>query len=134
MNAQAREANGRGSQAMDKITVGDIVRLIGLPDWLIEDLPADKQNEIRSFVGKTAAVTKIDENGYFGLGFGIYSDHSKTHKSFEEKRCPINDVHWSADKKPWPLAIVKNDTDPSIYQGHSFGVPKEFLKRQDTNG
>ena len=84
---------------MDKIIVGDIVRLIGLPDWLLEDLPADEQNEIRSFVGKTASVTKIDENGYFWLGFGI----------------------------------VENNTEHSIYRGHSFGVPKEFLKLEDTS-
>ena len=37
----------------------------------------------------------------------LYSNHSKTHKSFEENRSSINDVHWSADKKPWPLAIYK---------------------------
>ena len=65
--------------------VGDIVRLVSLPDWLIHDLPEAEQREMLAFVGQTAAITEIDVAGYFWLGFGqtmddgdgsLYTGHS----------------------------------------------------------
>jgi hypothetical protein len=67
------------------IRVGDCVKLLGLPDWLIHDLPPSEQVEMRQFVGQTGVVSQIDEYGYFWLGFGstheagesaYYSGHS----------------------------------------------------------
>lgn len=64
---------------------GDSVKLLGLPDWLLHDLPKDEQSEIVAFVGQTATVTEVDAHGYVWLGFGSttgsgeqanYSGHS----------------------------------------------------------
>ncbi|MDQ1833140.1 hypothetical protein [Massilia scottii] len=53
-----------------EINVGDSVRLLGVPDWLIHDLPESEQVEILSFVGQVTVVTEIDAYGYFWVGFG----------------------------------------------------------------
>lgn len=67
------------------IKKGDPVRLLGVPDWLIHDLPIDEQKEIKSFIGKIAEVQDIDNYGYYWVGFGnsintdgttYYSGHS----------------------------------------------------------
>ena len=67
------------------IRVGDMVRLLGLPDWLTHDLPQSEQEEMRQFVGQRATVCEIDKYGYYWLGFGFtvevgdtaqYSGHS----------------------------------------------------------
>lgn len=67
------------------IRVGDHVKLLGLPEWLIHDLPETEQHEMRAFVGQAAIVREIDPYGYFWLGFGnttetengsYYSGHS----------------------------------------------------------
>lgn len=67
------------------IKVGDRVRLIGIPDWLVHDLPEDEKKEIYSYLGRTAMITDIDQHGYYWLGFGgtvdvgdtgFYSGHS----------------------------------------------------------
>jgi hypothetical protein len=34
------------------IRVGDRVRLLGLPDWLTNDLPESEQEELHAFVGQ----------------------------------------------------------------------------------
>jgi hypothetical protein len=52
------------------IRVGDHVRLLGLPDWLTNDLPESEQEELRAFIGQSAVVSDIDSHGYFWLGFG----------------------------------------------------------------
>lgn len=52
------------------IQVGDRVRLLGLPDWLVHDLPQYEQEELETFVGQITEVTDIDACGYFWLGFG----------------------------------------------------------------
>ncbi len=68
-----------------EIRVGDRVRLMGLPDWLTNDLPESEQEELHTFVGQCAVVSDIDSHGYFWLGFGSttqvddsahYSGHS----------------------------------------------------------
>lgn len=67
------------------IHVGDHVRLLGLPDWLIHDLPSSEQEEMRAFIGQSAIICEIDSHGNFWLGFGstiqegdsaYYSGHS----------------------------------------------------------
>lgn len=60
------------------IHVGDCVKLLGLPSWLIHDLPEDEQLEIQSFIGQAAVVEKIDDYGYFWLGFGSTSGVGNT--------------------------------------------------------
>ncbi|MBZ0091380.1 MAG: hypothetical protein K8F27_04050 [Sulfuricellaceae bacterium] len=55
---------------MEKINVGDRVKLIGVPDWLLNDLPEDEKSEIAGCIGRTAIVSEIDIYGYFWLGFG----------------------------------------------------------------
>jgi len=69
----------------NEIQVGDRVKLVGLPDWLLHDLPKSEQAEMRAFIGHYAVVTEIDAYGYIWLGFGStievgdvahYSGHS----------------------------------------------------------
>ena len=68
-----------------QLKVGDQVKLISIPQWLVHDLPADEQREILACVGKTAVISEIDSRGYFWIGFGtthesnddaFYSGHS----------------------------------------------------------
>ena len=67
------------------IKVGSLVKLLGIPEWLIHDLPESERAEMLGFVGRHAVVTEIDGAGYFWLGFGLtvetgdvadYSGHS----------------------------------------------------------
>ena len=58
------------------VKVGDSVKLLGLPDWLTNDLPLSEQIEMRSFVGKCAVVSEIDSHGYFWIGFGRSEEHT----------------------------------------------------------
>jgi len=67
------------------IRIGDKVRLLGMPDWLIHDLPPEEQVEMRSFIGNSTRVEDIDKYGYYWLGFSFsfvvdnttyYSGHS----------------------------------------------------------
>ncbi|GLH79883.1 hypothetical protein SSBR45G_47920 [Bradyrhizobium sp. SSBR45G] len=51
------------------ILVGDRVRLLGLPDWLVHDLPANEQTEMRGFIGQSCVVSEVDPYGYYWLGF-----------------------------------------------------------------
>jgi hypothetical protein len=87
--ASARDLKGNNTQEdaemSSDIKVGDHVRLINLPEWLTHDLPVSEQAEMQAFIGKTAAVEKIDNYGYFWIGFGAleevgddayYSGHS----------------------------------------------------------
>lgn len=69
----------------ENIQVGDYVKLLDLPSWLLKDIPSDEAVEITDCIGKTAQVTEIDKFGYFWVGFGIehsdgefsyYSGHS----------------------------------------------------------
>jgi hypothetical protein len=78
-----------------QLKVGDCVRLVSVPDWVVHDLPATERQEILSFVGKETVVTEIDSYGYFWVGFGStvdcddssrYSGHSfcVTRESLEQ--------------------------------------------------
>lgn len=68
-----------------KISVGDCVKLISLPDWLVHDLPDDEKIELRACIGRLTTVEDIDAYGYYWVGFGstiedgdtaYYSGHS----------------------------------------------------------
>lgn len=70
---------------MRELCVGDRVKLIDVPDWLIRDLPDDEKQEIIACVGKEALIDRVDNAGYYWLGFGVtaeeggaayYSGHS----------------------------------------------------------
>ncbi|NHZ33152.1 hypothetical protein [Massilia rubra] len=50
--------------------VGDLVRLIGIPDWLIDDLQESEQLDVLGCIGNTAFIEKIDEHGCFWVEFG----------------------------------------------------------------
>ena len=54
----------------DSVRVGDQVKLIALPDWLLQELPESEQIQMRRFVGQFAEVREIDAYGYVWLGFG----------------------------------------------------------------
>jgi hypothetical protein len=80
---------------MNQILIGDEVKLIGIPDWLVHDLPKDEGIAIVACIGKTAKVESIDNYGYYWIGFGCTTE----------------------------------TTNGSEYEGHSFGVPLEFLEK-----
>jgi len=69
----------------DSFQVGDQVKLIGLPDWLLHELPESEKIQMLRFVGQFAEIREIDAYGYVWLGFGTtvevneeayYSGHS----------------------------------------------------------
>ncbi len=60
------------------LRVGDRVTLLGLPDWLVHDLPADEQRELRGCVGRATEVVDIDAHGYVWIGFGQTTDAGDT--------------------------------------------------------
>jgi hypothetical protein len=57
-----------------QLQVGDTVRLLSIPDWLVHDLPASERKEISACVGKTAQISEIDSYGYCWVGFGETQD------------------------------------------------------------
>lgn len=57
-----------------QLQVGDAVRLIAVPAWLVHDLPSDEQSEIRACVGKATRISQIDDLGYYWVGFGGTED------------------------------------------------------------
>jgi len=70
---------------MSEIKAGDIVSLLGVPEWLVHDLPADERDAIFGFIGREAVVEKVDDHGYLWIGFwtttgdgegAFYSGHS----------------------------------------------------------
>jgi hypothetical protein len=54
---------------------GDSVRLLGLPEWLLHDLPKDEQAELLSYIGTVMQVQDIDSHGYVWVGQGSTSEH-----------------------------------------------------------
>ena len=46
---------------------GDRVRLLGLPDWLLHDLPLSEQKELREAIGRELVVKRLDTHGYIWL-------------------------------------------------------------------
>lgn len=66
--------NWEGIDMPRKIEEGSHVRLVGLPEWLLKDLPEEERREMRSFVGRNAVVQQIDSAGYFWIGFGFTTE------------------------------------------------------------
>lgn len=56
------------------LKTGDTVVFLKAPDWLLNGLPQEEQNEVLSFVGQVATITAVDEFGYFWIGFGSQVD------------------------------------------------------------
>jgi len=54
---------------MSAIKAGDIVRLQGVPEWLVHDLPANERDTIFGFIGREAVVERIDSHGHVWIGF-----------------------------------------------------------------
>lgn len=54
---------------------GDSVRLLGLPNWLLHDLPTDEQAELMACVGTVMRVQEIDSYGYVWVGAGAVVEH-----------------------------------------------------------
>lgn len=53
-----------------KFAVGEEVEILGVPDWLVSDLPKNERDAIFGCIGKTMRVTEIDEFGGIWVGFG----------------------------------------------------------------
>lgn len=61
-----------------KLSIGDRVKLISVPEWLTHDLPENDQAEIVDCIGKTALIEDIDKAGYYWIGFGRTVDKGKS--------------------------------------------------------
>jgi hypothetical protein len=53
-----------------KFVVGDVVRLLSVPDWLVADLPDAERAAILACVGREMTICEIDKFGGLWLGFG----------------------------------------------------------------
>lgn len=67
------------------VAVGSRVRIVELPQGLLESLPEDEQEELRSMLGETFKVLEITKNGYAAVEKewhypeeGHYMSHSLT--------------------------------------------------------
>lgn len=58
------------------VSVGDSVKPIEMPEWLVHDLPAAEQAEMRACIGQVFVVREIDGHGYLWVGFGTTFDHA----------------------------------------------------------
>jgi hypothetical protein len=54
----------------DEFVVGDVVKLLSVPDWLVADLPEAERAAILARVGTEMVVSDIDPSGGIWLGFG----------------------------------------------------------------
>lgn len=72
---------------VEDLQVGDSVRLIGLPEWLIHDLPLEEQMRLHGFVGGVSAVEKIDQYGYVWIEFGVSTTESDCTKCTGHSFC-----------------------------------------------
>jgi len=59
---------------MKRFKVGDKVILKHVPNSLIHDLPPDEQAEILSFVGRSTEIAKVDDHGFYWVGFGSQTE------------------------------------------------------------
>ncbi|MBK6651848.1 MAG: hypothetical protein IPG42_20420 [Betaproteobacteria bacterium] len=66
VNVLVRKASNiqEGADMESGPKAGDAVRLLGLPSWLLHDLPEDEQAELLACVGKVMQVQEIDSYGY----------------------------------------------------------------------
>ena len=47
-----------------RIAVGDRVRILSIPHWLIHDLPVADQTRLTSYEGQVVTVLEFDQFGY----------------------------------------------------------------------
>ncbi len=50
--------------------VGQQIRLVRIPDWLVHDLLQDERKQIEERLGTVFDITEIDSNGCVWMGFG----------------------------------------------------------------
>ena len=62
------------------VRVGDRVKLLSLPEWLVHDLPSSEREEMNKFVDQSSTVVDIDAHGYYWLGFGATVESSDSAK------------------------------------------------------
>jgi hypothetical protein len=51
--------------AGNPVRLGDTVRIIEIPEWLIHDLPKEEALAITACIGSKMVVNEIDNNGFF---------------------------------------------------------------------
>ena len=56
--------------AASQFSVGDIVRVISIGDWLFTGLLPEEQTRIRACVGREMEISEIDKWGAIWVGFG----------------------------------------------------------------
>ena len=62
--------------------MGDVVRVLSIPDWLVADLPDLERAGILACVGKEMVVNAVDRSGGVWLGFGQTQDATYKGRSF----------------------------------------------------
>lgn len=77
MNSSIPDINGK------PVKVGSKVRLLSIPDWLIEEVPEDEAIRLKAMIGKIFIVYEIDkyagvwvEKIFDGPENGQFSTHS----------------------------------------------------------
>lgn len=65
-----------------KFAVGDVVRILSIPDWLVADLPDGERAGILACVGKEMTISEIDKSGGIWVGFGqtVEEEDSATYR------------------------------------------------------
>lgn len=48
----------------DPVKVGDRVKIVTIPQWLMEDLPAEEQARLQEFDGQIVTIEEIDRFSY----------------------------------------------------------------------
>jgi hypothetical protein len=56
------------------LRVGERVRLINVPEWLVHDLPIEDRNSIEKHLGCVFELTEVDANGYIWMGFATTNE------------------------------------------------------------
>jgi len=73
------------SSSVRRMKVGDKVRVLAIPDWLVHDLPAEDVENLRAQVGVVHVVEEVQPGGYLWLGW------------FALKPCDVELVHEGAN-------------------------------------
>lgn len=56
--------------------VGDVVRLLCIPEDVLEIIPMDELEEVKTCVGKISKIESI-ENEFFWVGFGVMTEDNE---------------------------------------------------------
>jgi hypothetical protein len=82
-----------------EIKIGDRVKLIGVPDWLIHDLPEEEKLEILAQIGSIMTVEDIDDiHELFWIGFGYTTE--------DEENAYYTGHSFSVSKNVWFRLIL----------------------------